>query len=238
MSLPILQVKPPKKKNERLPPEPLPPKYFLWGCTSPPRSGKTNMLMTLIGASHMYGRDFFDEIYYFSPSQNFDAVTRHVLPKLDNIIQIDDPDQIENADILVKSIMAKQAKEDLEDRPNLLLIFDDCAGMLERNKVLQRLATKYRHFGINILILVQQYKSIPVMIRNCMTCFTHFHIPNEKEFIKMNEEIHDRFPNGSELARQASQKRYDFCFINIEKAQMWHNFDECIYDKDCDPEFD
>ena len=234
--LQILQIKTPKK-TEKLPPQPLPPKYFLWCVVSPPRSGKTACILNLLANSNFYGRDFFDEIYYFSPSQNHDAVTRHTLPKLDNVIQIDDPDQIECADILLKQIMEQQSKEDPDDKPNILCVFDDMQGLLERNKQLCRLAGKYRHSAINIMVVTQQYKSIPTMIRNAMTCFTHFHIPNEKEYIKMNEEIHDRFPNGAELARQATQKRYDFCFINIEKAQMWHNFDNCIYDKATDPNF-
>ncbi len=235
--LPILDVKKIKMKPDTAP-YPLPPHAFLWGIVAPPRSGKSNMLMSLIGASHMYGRDYFDEIYYFSPSQNFDETTRHVLPKLQNVIQISDPDQIENADILVKQIMTQQAKEEIEERPKILIIFDDMAGTLEKNKILQKLSTKYRHYGISIICSVQQYKSLPVMIRNCMTCFTHFHIPNEKEYIKMNEELHDRFPNGSEIGQLATRKRYNFLFMNIEKATLHQNFDTLLYDKSTDPNFD
>ena len=236
--LPILQVKTPKKKNMKLPPEPLPPHAFLMGIVAPPRSGKSNLLMTVIGASHMYGRDYFDEIYYFSPSQKFDETTRHLLPKLDNVIQIDDMDQLERADVLVRSIMMQQAKEDLEERPNILMIFDDLAGMLEKNKTLQKLCTKYRHFGISIIISLQQFKSIPVMIRNSLTCFLMFNIPSSKEFEKISDEILNRFPNGQELARDATQKRYNFCFINIEKATMHRCFDELLYSRDLDPAFD
>ena len=236
-SLPILDVKKPKAKPDTAP-YPLPPHAFLWGIVAPPRSGKSNMLMSLIGASHMYGRNYFDEIYVFSPSQDFDDTTRHVLPKLENVIQISDPHQIENADIFVEQIMNQQAKEEPEERSKVLCIFDDMAGTLEKNKQLQKLATKYRHYGISIICSVQQYKSLPVMIRNCMTCFTHFHIPNEKEYIKMNEELHDRFPNGAELGRYATQKRYNFLFMNIEKATLHHNFDTLLYDKSTDPNFD
>ena len=235
-SLPVLEVKKPKQKEDSAP-YPLPPSCFLMGIVAPPRSGKSNLLMTLIGASHMYGRDYFDEIYYLSPSQNYDNTTRFVLPKLDNVVQIDDPGTLENADVIIKAIMQQQANDPPEERKNVLIILDDMAGTLERNKQLQKLCCKYRHYSINILLSVQLYKSIPCMIRNCLTAFIHFHIPNEKEFIKMNEEIHDRFPNGAELARLATQKRYSFCFINIEKAQMWANFDTCIYDKDTDPAF-
>lgn len=234
--LPVLEVKKPKMPDDPTP-DPLPKHAFLMGIVAPPRSGKSNLLMTLIGASHMYGRDYFEEIYYLSPSQNFDNTTRFVLPQLENVIQIDDPDILENADVIIKQIMNQQAKERPEDRKKVLVILDDMAGTLERNKILQKLSTKYRHYGVSIIVSTQQYKSIPVMIRNCLTCFIHFHIPNEKEFIKMNEELHDRFPNGAEIARAATQKRFNFCFMNIEKAQMWHNFDTCLYDKDTDPSF-
>ena len=147
-------------------------------------------------------------------------------------------DQLERADVLVKGIMMQQAKEDLEDRPNILLIFDDMAGMLEKNKTLQKLCTKYRHFGISIIISLQQFKSIPVMIRNSLTCFIMFNIPSSKEFEKISDEILDRFPNGQELARDATQKRYNFCYINIEKATMHRCFDELLYSRDLDSAFD
>ena len=238
--LPVLDVKKPKMKPDSAP-EPLPPACFLWGVVAPPRSGKSNLLMTLIGASHMYGRKYFSEIYYFSPSQNFDNTTRFVLPKLDNVIQIDDMDQLENADILVRQIMLSQAKEsqeDLANRPKILFCFDDLAGTLEKNKTLQKLCTKYRHYNISIIISVQQFKSIPVMIRNSLTCFTMFNIPSLKEFEKISDEILDRFPNGQELAKYATTKRYEFCYINIEKATMHRCFDELLYDRSTDPAFD
>jgi|TARA_R110000868_G_scaffold2565_2_gene18427 hypothetical protein len=235
--LQILEVKKPKQKPDTAP-EPLPPHPFLWGVVAPPKSGKSNMIMSIIGASHMYGRDYFDEIYYLSPSQNFDNSTRHVLPKLDNLIQIDNPDTLENADVIVRAIMKQQADDPPEERKKVLIILDDMAGTLEKNKVLQKLSCKYRHYNCSLFFSVQQYKSLPVMIRNCLTCFTHFHIPNEKEYTKMNEELHDRFPNGAELGRLATRQRYNFCFMNIEKAQIWHNFDTCLYDKETDPDYD
>jgi hypothetical protein len=64
-NLPILDVKKGKTKPDTAP-YPLPPHAFLMGMVAPPRSGKSNALMSLIGASHMYGREYFDEIYYFS----------------------------------------------------------------------------------------------------------------------------------------------------------------------------
>ena len=194
--------------------------------------------MTLIGASHTYGRDYFQEIYYLSPSQNYDATTRFVLPKLDNVMQIDDVDTLENADVIIRSIMKAQAADPPEDRKKVLIILDDMAGTLEKNKQLQKLCTKYRHYCISIICSVQHYKSLPPMIRTSMTAFIHFNIPNERDYFKMCEEIHCRFPHGEEMGRLATEKRYNFAFINMEKAEFYHNFDTLLYSRDTDPDLD
>ena len=236
-NLQILEVKKPKKKADTAP-EPLPPHAFLMCIVAPPRSGKSNLLMTVIGASHMYGRDYFDEIYYLSPSQNFDDTTRHLLPKLDNVIQIDDPDVLENADVIIKQIMNQQSKDKPEDRKKVLIVMDDMAGTLNKNKQIQKLATKYRHYGLSLIFCLQHYKALPTMIRTSMTCFIHFNIPNEKDYFKMCEEIHCRFPGGEEMGRLATKKRYNFAYINMENAEFYHNFETLLYSRANDPDFD
>jgi len=235
--IPILDVKKPKKKPDTAPP-PLPPHAFLMGIVAPPRSGKSNLLMTLIGASHAYGRDYFDEIYYLSPSQNFDETTRHLLPKLDNLIQIDDPSVLENADVIIAQIMSQQAKDKVEDRKKVLVVCDDMSGVLNKNKQLQKLATKYRHYGMSLIFSVQHYKAIPVMIRTSLTCFIHFNIPNERDYDKMCEELHCRFPNGPQMGKLATQKRYSFAFLQLENAEFYQCFDKLLYSRATDPDFD
>jgi len=235
-NLSILEIKTPNKKPIRpLPPQPLPPACFLMGIVSPPRSGKSALIMNLIANSNMYGRNYFDEVIYCSPSQNFDETTRHVLPKLDFVTQVDDIDMLENCDTLIKSIMLSQQKVEIEERPNILIVLDDMSGQLERNKVLQRLCTKYRHYGISIIVSVQHYKSIPTMIRTSLTCFLHFHIPNEVDYKKMCEEIHCQFKDGEEMGKYATEKRYSFAFINLERAEFYHCFNTLLYSRDTDP---
>ena len=186
----------------------------------------------------MYGREYFDEIYYLSPSQNFDETTRHVLPKLDNVISIDDPGVLENADVIIAQIMRQQAKDGPEDRKKVLVVCDDMAGVLNKNKQLQKLATKYRHYGMSLIFSVQHYKALPVMIRTSMTCFIHFNIPNERDYFKMCEEIHCRFPNGEEMGRIATQKRYNFAYLHLENAEFYHNFNTLLYSRATDTAFD
>lgn len=233
-NLPILDIKRPKLKADTAP-YPLMPHAFNLVITAAPRSGKTQMLINLIAASHMYGRDYWDTIYYFSPTQLHDASTKYVLPKLKNVIQISDPRELEGADILVTQIIRDQLKTEEDEREKILLIFDDMAMDLNRNKPLQKTALKFRHANCSLITVTQSYKTAPLLIRNCMTGFIMFNIPSDKEFEKISEEVLDRFPNGRELARYATQKRYNFCYVNVEKAQMWRNFEEILYDKDTDP---
>jgi len=237
MSLPILDVKKPKHKPDSAP-YPLMPHAFNLLITASPRSGKTNLLMSLIGASHMYGRKYWQTIYFFSPSCLHDETTKYILPKLDNVVVISDPADLDNSDVLVSQIMRDQMKTDVDEREKILIIFDDMAGELNRNKNLQKLSCRFRHANCSIITLVQNYKSAPLIMRNCMTGFIMFNIPSEGEFEKIAFEVLDRFPNGQILARHATQKRYNFCFVNVEKAQIWHNFDTCLYDRATDPNFD
>ena len=232
--LPILDVKKPKSKPDTAP-YPLCPHPFNLVISSSPRSGKTNLLMSLIGASHMYGRDYWDTIYFFSPSCLHDQTTKFILPKLDNVIVISDPKELDSADMLVGQIMRDQMSAKEEDREKILIIMDDMASDLARNKQLQKTSCRFRHGNCSIITLVQSYKTAPLLIRNCMTAFIVFNVASDKEFEKIAEEVLDRFPNGRELCRQATRQRYNFCYINVEQAQMWHNFDTILYDKATDP---
>lgn len=233
--LQILDVKKPKQKPDTAP-YPLMPHPFNLVISAAPRSGKTACLINLIAASHMYGRDYWDTIYFFSPSCMHDQTTKHVLPKLENIVIISDPAELDNADVLVGQIMRDQMKATEDDRDKILIVMDDMASDLARNKQLQKTACRFRHGNCSIITIVQSYKTAPLLIRNCMTGFIVFNVASDKEFEKISEEVLDRFPNGRELARLATRQRYNFCYVNVEKAQMWHNFDTCLYDKDADPD--
>jgi hypothetical protein len=234
-NLPILDVKKPKMKEDSAP-YPLMPHPFNLVISAAPRSGKTNLLMSLIGASHMYGRNYWDTIYFFSPSCLHDQTTKFILPKLDNVVVISDPAELDSADMLVGQIMRDQMKAKEEDREKILIIMDDMASDLARNKQLQKTACRFRHGNCSIITLVQSYKTAPLLIRNCMTGFIVFNVASEKEFEKISEEVLDRFPNGRELCRYATRQRYNFCYVNVEKAEMWHNFDTILYDKATDPD--
>jgi hypothetical protein len=51
----------------------------------------------------------------------------------------------------------------------------------------------------------------------------------------MAEEIHCGFTDGDIMAQAITAKRYSFCFINLEKAELWDNFSTLMYSRDTDP---
>jgi len=113
-SLEVLKVKDIKKKihplDDKLHPH-LPRHAFLMLLIAPPRSGKSALIANLLANPSFYNAlEYWDFVYYVSPTQKFDRTTMHYLNKLENVIQIDDDDTLRNLDIFLKEIMDSQMK--------------------------------------------------------------------------------------------------------------------------------
>lgn len=216
----------------------LPPHAFNIGIIAPPRSGKSNLIMNLLlnpdfyynKKTHPYS--YFDEIYYLSPTQTFDFTTKTLLPKLDNLIQISDPDELANADILLEQLQKEQAEVEEEDRKKILIIYDDMIGLLEKMPKLVQLSTKFRHYSMSIISVSQSYRRIPSVMRNCWTAMIVFDLKNEKEFGKIHDEFTGSIPDSEALIKNIVKKRYDFFYFNIERQQLYHNFEKLMWSRD------
>lgn len=237
MSLKVLPVKMSPPAPDNLNPI-LPPHSFNLGIIAPPRSGKSNLIMNLLLNEDFYYNvkkhpySYFDEIYYLSPTQNFDFTTKNMLPKLDNLIQISDPDELATADLLLEQLQKEQSLAEEEDRKKILVIFDDMVGMIEKMPKLQQLSTKFRHYSMSIISVSQSYRRIPLTMRNCWTAIIVFDLKNEKEFEKISDEFTGSIPNSEALIQQIVKKRFDFFYFNIERQQLYHNFEKLIWSRD------
>jgi hypoxanthine phosphoribosyltransferase len=129
-SLEVLPVKIKMPEQDDLNPI-LPPHAFLLGIIAPPRSGKTNLIMNLLLNDQFYYNkkkspySYFDEIFYLSPTQIFDKTCCELLPKLENLIQITDPDELVFADTILDKITKEQAEVEKEDRKKILVVILD-----------------------------------------------------------------------------------------------------------------
>ena len=204
----------------------LPPHAFLMGIIAPPRSGKTYYNKKKAPYS------YFDEVMYLSPTSPFDKTCCEMLPKLENLIQISDPDELVMADTILNQITKEQAEAEPEDRKKLLVIMDDMVGIIDKLPKLQQISTKFRHYSMSIISVSQSYRKIPSVIRNCFTCMIVFDLKNEKEFTKIQDEFTGSIPNSEKMIQQIVNKRYDFFYFNIERQQLYHNFHTLMWSRD------
>jgi len=242
--LQVLKVKDPKKKinplDEKLHPH-LPRHPFTKLIISPPRSGKSCLVANLLCNPQYYnGLEYWDEIIYCSPTQRFDRTAMNYLPKMENVIQIDDHNDLSRIDIVLKDIQNRQMKLIDEDDPKtgkkkemerLLLIFDDCLGYLQTDDSLAYFITKFRHFSCSVICTSQSFRKIPNIIRNCAGNIIFHKLANEKELEKIDDEYGCCFtPQFKEISKKITSKKYDFVYLNCEELRMYHNYNNLILD--------
>lgn len=234
ISVPILPVKHINKKEHPLDkqlPSILPRHPFFNVTVAPPRAGKTNLLMNKIFGTHGYNaQEYFDTIYFISPSCKHDATCMHILPKFDNVIMIYEVEDIMNLKSILEHIVKGQKdliKKD-EEMERILIILDDCVSFLTPVAVL---STKYRHVGLSFEINVQNFRSCPLIIRNCATSITFFKLHNMKELEKIFEEHGQNYcADFIDIAQRETAEKYNFIFMNNEKMLMYKNFDNILVD--------
>ena len=219
----------------------LPSHAFLMLLIAPPRAGKSNLIANLLCNPNFYynkkdalNPSYFDEIFYFSPTSKFDATTKMYLKKLNNAIQIHEPGELEHMDTYMSEIMRTQAEwteDDPEPRKKILFCIDDCLGIIERNKGVSSLATKYRHYGISIIVTSQSWRRLPSTIRNCATALIFFNLVSHKEYIKLYEEHCQAVPMYWEILPLLDRK-YQFFYYHLERQELYHNFERLLFSKD------
>lgn len=244
MSLEVLKLKDIKKKinklDDKLHPH-LPKHAFLMLMIAPPRSGKSALIANLLANQNFYNAlEYWDEVFYVSPTQKFDRTTMHYLPKLDNVIQIDDEDTLNRLDIFLKEIMDDQMKRldevdsktgKQKEMQRILIILDDCLGYLNTNNALPNICTRYRHYNMSFIITSQSFRRLPLVIRNCANQVVFFKMNNEQEVEKLFDEYLSAYhPNAINIAKSITSTKYNFVYLNHDELKLYKNFSELIVD--------
>ena len=217
----------------------IPKAPFLMMFSSAPRSGKTVTLLNLIASSNYYnihdkeGNPYFDEIYWLSPSAEHDPQVKGVLSKMDNVHVISDPKDLANMKTILSTIIAEQTKllKEKEPMKRICFVLDDMIGFL--NEDLARLCSRYRHFGLTIIVSVQKYSKAPLLLRTCIGHFITFKQNNGKERERITEELGEAFMPPKEfeqILQTVTEQKYQFLYLNMEKLCMYKNFDTLLYD--------
>ena len=185
-------------------------------------SGKSNLLMNLLYQKAMY-RGYFDVIYWFSPSIYNDETTRFVQEDENVLIVSED---LEKIDEYLKGIIEHQVEYQNEEKT--LIILDDCLGYL-RTGGLSKLGAKFRHYNISCFITIQNFRSLPPVIRYNTQYWFIWKLNNTKMYKAVEEELIQMFPDFHKYYKEATKKKYSFLYCDMKKGLLYENFDKVIY---------
>ena len=197
-----------------------------------PKCGKSNMLVNiLLNPAYNY-INRFDSIIWISPTVMTDLTTypiRKLKENPDNElgqkITIFTDDDVEYISDIIKEILKNQKTDD----KTTLLIIDDCLGYL-RNGELGKLFSKYRHYGLSVFCVSQQWKMLDTITRNCCSGMILFNTYNQAERQKIFEELAN-IENIEQHYKTACDEKYSFLWVNFDTRKVYKNFDTLLWAK-------
>jgi len=189
-------------------------------CIGRSGSGKSNVVGNMLTKKE-FMKDFFDEIYLFSPTAKSDDLVEHLKLKDDHIIEKLDESAITKLNKIVDDNTEKIKKNGIEataKNSKILILCDDCISekVFIKSNILARLATAGRHALISTIISSQSYTRVPRVIRLQTQGLIVF--PSSNDEIELLAE--DLCPAGMsrkdflELIKFATSERYSFLFVN------------------------
>lgn len=189
-------------------------------CIGKSGSGKSNVIGNMLTKKE-FMKDFFDEIYLFSPTAKSDDIVEHLELDDDHIIDQLDESAIEKLNEIVDDNTAKIEKEGIAKtakNSKILIICDDCISekVFIKSNILMRLATAGRHALISTIICSQSYTRVPRVIRLQAQGLIIF--PSSNDELELLCE--DLCPAGItkrkflDLIKFATDERYSFLYVN------------------------
>lgn len=234
LPLDIHQVKPPPKIN-RIDHH---PDYFDLNAGScvvhlgKSKAGKGNTLVNQLKSPAFGLMEKMDLVYMYSPTaKGGDPTWRHICEEI--------PDQIFGtySDSHLQSLLDAQLEIPKDRRPTMVLIFDDIAGLpnINKNSLLWKLATCYRHYGIKLLYYcIQMYKQVMPIVRANTDYLLISRTTNEKEVQNISDEVSSKFDGDKQLRKllnQATKEPYHFLYLRLNDApcKAFDCFNKHIY---------
>jgi hypothetical protein len=196
---------------------------------SPVKTGKSTLISNLLLSPNFY-KGVFDIVYIISNTIMNDTTSRFLRDQYKATCYPEYDDSI------ITRIIAYQESFPKEDQPKIAIILDDCVGSVPRNSMVNHLATRYRHYGVGMLLFSSQvFRALPSVVRaNATHVICGSPNNNAKEMEKLSDELGAAFggpKNWLKLYKQCARKRYDFMYNDLEStpALVYRNFSDLIY---------
>jgi hypothetical protein len=204
---------------------PQPPACVL--MVSPVKTGKSTIISNLLLNDNFYGQDYFDEVNIISNTIANDTTSRFLMKAFDCQDHYDDS--------MIDSIVERQRKLKKEEQPSMAVILDDVLGSLKREAKVNHLASRFRHYNIQLLLISSQnYRKVsPVIRQNATNVIIGSPFPNQKELGKISEEFGDMFGgprNFMKIYKIATPERYNFLHLDLQEnpPKAYKNFETLV----------
>jgi hypothetical protein len=144
------------------------------------------------------------------------------IAKDETIIRIDNADDLEQVDNIIRNIIETQdealkAGEELED---ILIVLDDCISFIN-SKMIAKLATMYRHLRITVIVSIQKMKMLSTTLRACASDIISFAIPNKKQRDTFFEEF-SIYPDIENYYETATGAKYNWLRMDLRNMALYH----------------
>jgi hypothetical protein len=199
-------------------------------------SGKTSLAVSqLTHNDPKVWKKQFEQIIVVMPRPSRASLKHNLFDKYLDPAHLYDAMTEESIDMIIAQVEASASQGE-----RTLLILDDVASSLKNGyiaKKLQHLIYAYRHYRLNVLLLVQTLRTVPLSIRKNLTAIVVFHKPRPSEWkaiVDENLEVDDK--TADQLYRALFKQKYDWGLIELGSGRIFSKFDEVLYRQDASEE--
>jgi hypothetical protein len=193
---------------------------------APSFSGKSCLLVSCI--LDVY-RNCWERVIIFSKTVFVDPVWRPVMQWQEREKKPDEKERLyfdDFGDDDIMKVVKKQAKvieickeKGYRTLPQICIILDDCCDdpAFRNYHSINLLATRGRHYGINLWVSVQKMRTCHPLLRVNVTCVICFALRNAKELEALIEEYSGRIGRDNMIAiyNEAIKDAHNFLMINL-----------------------
>lgn len=187
-------------------------------------SGKSMLVLNLLQRKN-FMKDFFDEIFLFSPTARGDQIQQLLDLSEDNICDELNDSGIEQLDYVFEKQNELVEEMGYLNSPKVLIIFDDVISSprFMNSNTFKRCFIQGRHINLSVIINTQKYHAIPRTMRlNCTD--VAFFPSSQSEVARIAEEFTPPSKTVKQftvLVNYATAEPYNFLYINTRAKRKY-----------------
>jgi len=187
-------------------------------------SGKSMLVLNLLQRKN-FMKDFFDEIFLFSPTARGDQIQQLLDLGPDNICDDLNDSGIEQLDYVFEKQNELVEEMGYLNSPKVLIIFDDVISSprFMNSNTFKRCFIQGRHINLSVIINTQKYHAIPRTMRlNCTD--VAFFPSSQSEVARIAEEFtppSKTVKQFTTLVQYATSEPYNFLYINTRAKRKY-----------------